>query len=194
MCIYFFSSRYLFSFSLNIRISVRQYCDTFLRLYIYVYFYVDRHPEGKHRFTNTTGFQLHCHWLSVYSWLFISVLGYIVTDCTYIGTSLIPRFCLSLSLCIFQCPGILHVCKQARSARSVSNSALEKVCMIILNSVYIPTSLHSYFYLSLSIWVSVPVSRYIMIHCMCIYVAWSCLFFSFSLNICSSVPLYCHSL
>ena len=41
---------------------------------------------------------------------------------------------------------------------------------------------------------SFPVSGYVMIHCMCIYVAWSCLIFSFSLNICSSVPLYCHSL
>ena len=148
-------------------------------------------------------FQLYCHWLSVFNWLFISMFGYTVTDCTYIGTSLIPLFCLSLFPSVFLCPGYiignLHVCEQARSGRSVCNRALENVCIIILNSAYIPTSLHSYLCLSVSLWMSVPESGYIIIHCMCIYVAWSWLFFSmwpcfsvFSLNGFIGFRLYCH--
>ena len=47
--------------------------------------------------------------LSLFLWLFMSVFGYIVTDCTYVGISLIPLFCLSQYLCISQCPGVLSV-------------------------------------------------------------------------------------
>ena len=60
---------------------------------------------------------LYCHWLHVYIctslgpgvsltfslWIPISVFGYVVTDCTCIGTSLHLSFSLS------QCPGILLV-------------------------------------------------------------------------------------
>ena len=60
---------------------------------------------------------LYCHWLYVYIctslgpgvsltfslWIPISVFGYVVTDCTCIGTSLHLSFSLS------QCPGILLV-------------------------------------------------------------------------------------
>ena len=41
---------------------------------------------------------------------------------------------------------------------------------------------------------SVQVFGYIMTHCMSIYVSGSCLFLSFSLNICCSDWLYCHPL
>ena len=84
-----------------------------------------------------------------------------------------------------------HVCEQARLCRSVCNSALENVC-IIINSAYIRTSIDSYFYLSLWLWMSVPVSGYVITDCMCINISWSCLFLSFSLEICSSVLLSCH--
>ena len=48
----------------------------------------------------------------------------------------------SVSGCII---GNLHVCEQARSARSVCNNALENLCVIIIISVSIRTSLDSYF-------------------------------------------------
>ena len=56
-----------------------------------------------------------------------------VTDSTYIGTSLIPRFCRFSLYLSFSVPwysiGNMHVCEQARSARSVCNNALENVCL-----------------------------------------------------------------
>ena len=137
---------------------------------------------------------LICVTVSLFLWLFIFVFGNIVTDCTYIGTSLIPRFCLSFPLS-FSVSGYIidnfHVCEQARSCRSVYSCALENLC-IIINSACIRTSTDSYFYLSLWLWMFVPVSGYVITDCMCIYVSWSCLFLSFSLEICSSVRLYCH--
>ena len=41
--------------------------------------------------------------------LIVYVCGCIVTDCTYIGISLTPRFCLSLCTCLSQFPGVLSV-------------------------------------------------------------------------------------
>ena len=118
--------------------------------------------------------------VSLFLWLFRFVFGYIVTECTYIGTSLISRYCLSFPLA-FSVSGYiidnLHVCEQARSGRSVCNSALEHLC-IIINSACKRTSIDSYFYLSLWLWMSVPVSGYVITDCMCIYVSWSCLFLS----------------
>ena len=118
--------------------------------------------------------------VSLFMWLFIFVFGYIVTDCTYIGTSLIPRFCISLFPLSFSVSGHiidnLHVFEQARSGRSMCNSALENLC-IIINCAWIRTSIDSYFFLSLWLWMSVPVSGYVMTRCMCICVSWSCLFF-----------------
>ena len=118
--------------------------------------------------------------VSRFLWLFIFVFGYIVTDCTYIGTSLIPRFCISLFPLSFSVSGHiidnLHVFEQARSGRSMCNSALENLC-IIINCAWIRTSIDSYFFLSLWLWMSVPVSGYVMTRCMCICVSWSCLFF-----------------
>ena len=125
------------------------------------------------------------------------MLGYIVTDCTYIGTSLIRVFVYLSILLSFSVSGyiigILHACEQMRTCRSVCNSALENLC-IILNSACIRTSIDSYFNLSLWLCMSVPVSEYVMTDCMCIYVCWSCLFFSFSLNIRISLRLYCDPL
>ena len=48
---------------------------------------------------------------SLYLWMFVSMFGPFVTDWTCIRTSPDQRFslCLSLSLCLFQCPGILPV-------------------------------------------------------------------------------------
>ena len=47
--------------------------------------------------------------LSLFLWMFLSVFGYIVTDCICIGTSLDPRFSHSLSFCLSQCAGIWSV-------------------------------------------------------------------------------------
>ena len=71
--------------------------------------------------------------LTLFLWLFMSVFGYIVTDCTYIGISLIPRFCLSLCTCLSQCPGVLsvismYVNKRVQLAHCVT--ALQKIYMI----------------------------------------------------------------
>ena len=124
--------------------------------------------------------RLYCHWLYVYRYISYSTI------------------CLSLFPSLSQCPGYiignLHACDQTRSVRSVCNSTLENLCIISLNSAYIPTSLYLYFCLSLWLWMSVPVSGYVMTRSMWIYVSWSCLFFFFSRNICSSVRLYRHSL
>ena len=112
--------------------------------------------------------------VSSFVWLFIFVFGYIVTDCTYIVTSLILRFCLSLSLSVslsFSVSGYiidnLHVCEQARLGRSVCNSSLVNLC-IIINSACID----SYLYLPLWLWRSVTVSGCVITDYMCIYVSW----------------------
>ena len=120
--------------------------------------------------------RLYCHWLYVYR--YISYFAFL---------SVFPSVFLSVRVYYHN----LHVCKKARSCRSVYSSALENLC-IIINSACIRTSTDSYFYLSLWLWMSVPVSGYVITDCMCIYVSWSCLFLSFSLGICSSVRLYCH--
>ena len=54
-------------------------------------------------------------------------------------------------------------------------------------------SLDSYFFLCLSRWMSVSVFGYILTHCMSIYVSGSCLFLSFSLNMCNNNRLYYYS-
>ena len=84
-----------------------------------------------------------------------------------IGTSLDPRWSLSLSLCLFQCPSILSVicvCEQTRSARLACNSAKEDWFFIYLFNVY--TYVASFLFVSLS----------------------------FCMNICTSVQLYYDSL
>ena len=83
----------------------------------------------------------------------------------------------------------MYVCEQAR--RPACDSAIE---FFLFNFACIRTSLHSYFFLSFSRWMSVPVFGYILIHCMSIYVFGSCLFLSFSLNICNNDRLYYHLL
>ena len=120
--------------------------------------------------------RLYCHRLYIYRYISYSAF-----------LSLLSSVFLSVRVYYHN----LYVCEQARSGRSVCNRTLENVC-IIINSACIRTSIHSYFYLSLSLWTSVPVSGYVITDCMCIYVSWSCLFLSFSLKICSSVRLYCH--
>jgi len=76
----------------------------------------------------------------------ISVFDYTVTDCKCIGMSLDPRFSLFLSVWVSG--------------------------YIIGNSAYIRTSLDSYFFLSLFIWMCVAMSDYIIAH---MYVSWSVL-------------------
>ena len=179
--------RVSYSFSLNIRISLRRlYCDS-LDVYMYVSWSVF---VSVFYLNASTGFRQYCHWLSVYSFVswsaFLSMfLSICLTNSACICTSLYPCFSYRI--------GNLHVCEQARSGVSVCNSALEYLCNII-NSACIRTSIDSYFCLPLWLWMSVPVSGYVMTDCMCIYVCWSGLFFSFSLHICSSVRLYCHSM
>ena len=70
----------------------------------------------------------------------ISVFGYIVTDCNSIGTSLYPRFSLSLSLSVSVCGYYID------------------------NFACIGTSLDSYFFLILCL----LVSGYTITHCRCI--------------------------
>ena len=76
--------------------------------------------------------QLYCHWLYVYRYVSYSAF-----------------WSVSLLLCLSQCPG--YIIGNLRSTRSVCNRALKNWCIIIiiLNSAYIPTSLYSYFCLSL---------------------------------------------
>ena len=76
-CYSFFSLSHCLS--LNVYTSVRMYDRSFL-VYMYVSWSV---------------------FLSLFLSLFMSVFDYIVTDCTYIGISLIQRFCLSLCTYVF---------------------------------------------------------------------------------------------
>ena len=259
ICIYFSSSHYLFSFSLNIRISLRLYwllgrvyvrllirvslCLLFECLHrfpailllivrvsfrllicisIYVSLYVSQYPRILPlilRVYVCTSLYLcfsltFCLWMCIpvseyiiiysccvcmshdpcfclsFSMIFMSVFGYIVTDSTYIGISLIPRFCLSLYTSFSMSGYIIgnfHVCEQAHWARSVSNRALQNVCMSIIIPVYIRTSLDSHFCLTS---LAQNVRSNVRICDDSLYVHISLL--SFSLNICRSVRLYCH--
>ena len=89
----------------------------------------------------------------------------IVTDCTCIGTSVDPHLSLSLSLSL-SVPvsdyiiGNLHVCEQARPARSACNSAIENG-FLFLNFACTRTSLDFSFFLFLCLLMSVPLSSYI---------------------------------
>ena len=76
----------------------------------------------------------------------------------------------------------LHVCEQAGSGRSVCNSSLENLC-IIINSACIAF----YFYLPLRLWRSVPVSGCVITDCMCIMSLDSV---CFSLSLCISVVVF----
>ena len=100
----------------------------------------------------------------------LAILTLILLTC--IGTSLDPRLSLSFSLSVSVSEYIirnLHVCEQTRSARSACNSAMEDgffftffFCLYAYVSWFL--------FLSLScVWMSVPVSSYIMTDCMCIY-------------------------
>ena len=134
--------------------------------------------------------------LTLFLWLFMSVFGYIVTDCTYIGISLIPRFCLSLCTCLSQCPGVLsvismYVNKRVQLAHCVT--ALQKIYMIYdyYNScVYMYVSwfvLPSHLFGSEFPFQS-PDMLWLIV---CAYMSLDLLFFGFflSLNICISVRL-----
>ena len=107
MSIYFSSSRELFSFSLNIRIYVRLYCDS-----LFVYMYVSSSVFLSVFSLNASiGFQLYCHWSFVYNvvpwflflsmFLSVSVHAYITANIACLCTSLYP--CFSLSLCVWMC-------------------------------------------------------------------------------------------
>ena len=73
-------------------------------------------------------------------WIPLSVFGYIVTDCTWIGTCTDPRFPLFLSVCF-------------------------SVRYIVCNSTCIRASLDSYFFLSHCLWMCVAVSGCFITHC-----------------------------
>ena len=119
-------------------------------------------------------------WFLVYMYVTWSVfLSLLFCDCLYLWSailSLIVRIYICLLFCVFVylsfplCFWVsgymtdnLRVCEQARSGRSVCNSSLENLC-IIINSACID----SYFYLPLWLWRSVPVSGCVNIDCMCI--------------------------
>ena len=106
---------------------------------------------------------------SLSAWMPLSVFGYVVTDCTCIGTSLDPRFSLSFSLSV-----------------SVSGYMIGK-------SARIRKSLDLDFFVSLCLWMRVAVSDYIMTDCRCKCTPLdSCYWLSFSLNVSISVRLYWH--
>ena len=101
--------------------------------------------------------------------------------------------CVSLSLSLSQCPGLIavicvYVNKRDQLAQRVI--AVYKIQFFVFSFACIRTSLDLCFFLPLSYWISVPVFGYILTHCMSIHVSGSCLFLSFSLNICSTDRLY----
>ena len=121
--------------------------------------------------------RLYCHWLYVYRYVSYS---------TFLS--------ISLSLCLSQCQGILLI-----KCMYVSKCIQVAQCVIALWKMYVLLFILRVYVrllirisLSLWLWMSVPVSGSVITDYMCIYVSWSCLFFSFSLEICSSVRLYCH--
>ena len=87
-----------------------------------------------------------------------------------INTSVGPRLS-PLSLCLCQCPSILSViCMYVSKRVQLTQwaTALWKIEFWFFNFACIRTSLDFCFFLSLFVWMSVPVSSYIMTHCMCI--------------------------
>ena len=125
---------------------IRIYCDSFLRVDIRLLIRI----LSVFPLDASVSFQLYCHGLSrVQLIVYIYVRLYWLYVYRYFSYS--AFLSVFLSLCLCQCPGYiignLHVCEQARSARSVCNRALETVCNSIVNSAYIPTSLRSYFWL-----------------------------------------------
>ena len=84
----------------------------------------------------------------------------------YIATSLDLRLSLSFSLSVSVSEYIirnLHVCEQTYV------TALWKTDFLFFYFACIRSSLDFCFFLPLSVWMSVPVSNYIMTYCMCIY-------------------------
>ena len=108
---------------------------------------------------------LYCHGLYLYRHISYSA---------FLSISLYLSF--SVSVCII---GNLHVCEQARSARSVSNCALENWCVIIIIPASVCRLVIRTSVSSLWLWISVPESGYVMTHCMCISVSWPFFFSSF---------------
>ena len=148
--------------------------------------------------------------------MFLSVFDCIVSHFRCIDTSLHVFLSLCLSFSVFVSVseyiiGNWYVCDQSRSARSACNTLYKRIQSLILNHMpmgaensatenfnfdflivrVLRTSLGFYFFLSL--WMSVPVSSYIMTHCMCVYFSSSWYLFSCSLNIRMN-RLYCDSL
>ena len=139
---------------------------------------------------------MHASWSEVFSlfiWIFLSLFVYVVTNCPCIGTYLDQRFCISLSFSLSVSGyiiGNLRVCEQSQSARPVCNSAIEKKNPFLF-CVY--TYVSWFVFLSFFFDVNACTSfRLTLTHCMSIYVSGSCLFLSFSLNICNNDRLYYH--
>ena len=135
--------------------------------------------------------------------MFLSLFGYIVTNCTGIGTSLDSRLSLCLSHCFSvygSIIGNLHAYELARSAHSACNFAIyiyiSFFCFLFFSFSFfflscIRTSFDSYFFLHLRVWVCVVVSDYIITHCMCKCTSLDpCFPLSFSLNVSVHVRLY----
>ena len=160
---------------------------------------------------------LVCVCLSLFVWIFLSLFSYVVTNCTCIGTSLDPRFSLSLSLSVSVSEyiiGTFHVCEEARPARPVCNSAIENSFFFVFNfcvytyvswfvflsfsfALNVCTSFRMYFdthfFLSICFWMCVAVSEYIIPHyrCKCTSLD-ACFSLSFAVNVLILFRVYCH--
>ena len=132
----------------------------------------------------------------------LSLFGYVVTNCTCIGTSLNPRFSLSLFLSVSLSVsgyiiGNLHVCEQARSAgRPRCDCAKERLllfCFVLFLNMRVRLLIDISYFLFRAEWLYQFSDIFWLI--VCPSTSLGCVCFShFSLNICSSDWLYYHSL
>ena len=103
-----------------------------------------------------------CHSL----WISVGAFGYIVTDCRCIFPSLDPCFSLSLntSMSVRLYCHWLYVNRYVYWSAFLSLSVCLSVRYIVGNYTCIRTSLDSYFFLSLCLWICVAVSGYFITH------------------------------
>ena len=134
---------------------------------------------------------------SLFIRIFLSFFGYIVTNCTIIGTSLDPRLSVCLCLCLCQYTGILsviymHMIKHVQLTQRIIARWIFFFffCVYMYVSWFIVCAYTSLDrdYFSLSLWISVVVFGYIVTHCRCIFPSLHpCLYLSLSLWIPLSV-------
>ena len=125
-------------------------------------------PASGYVMTHRMCMYVSCHSL----WISVEVFGYIVTDCRCIFPSLDPCFSLSLSLSLSlnTSMSVRLYCHCSYVNIYVYWSAFLSlsVCLslryIVGNHTCIRTSLDSYFFLSLCLWICVAVSGYFITH------------------------------